>query len=78
MRPRPSPSRPIATDGPELDPELGARIEALCEEGRAFWDRFDAEVRRDDWHPFVAADYDAVRATLASLREPGRRFLEWG
>jgi len=26
----------------------------------------------------VAADYDAVRATLVSLRQPGRRFLEWG
>ena len=26
----------------------------------------------------MAADYDAVRATLISLRKPGRRFLEWG
>ena len=43
-----------------------------------FWHRFDAEVRQDDWHPFVAADYDAVRATLVSLRRPGLRFLEWG
>mgnify|MGYP001207970826 FL=1 len=79
MRPRPSPDRAIAADGETaLDPELDTRIDALCEEGRAFWHRFDAEVRQDDWHPFVPADYDAVRAVLVSLRKPGRRFLEWG
>lgn len=55
-----------------------ARIEAVCEEGRSFWHRFDAEVRRERWHPFVAADYDQVRDVLLSLRAPGRRFLEWG
>ncbi len=76
---RPSPDRAIAADlGTELDRELGARIDALCEEGRAFWHRFDAEVRQDEWHPFVAADYDAVRAALIGLRKPGRKFLEWG
>lgn len=78
-RSRPSPGRAIAADKePPLDQELGARIDALCEEGRAFWHRFDAEVRQDEWHPFVAADYDAVRTALISLRQPGRRFLEWG
>ena len=78
-RRRPSRDRQIATDeGPDLDPEVGARIDALCEEGRAFWHRFDVEVRQDDWHPFVAADYDSVRTVLVSLRKPGRRFLEWG
>ena len=64
--------------GPDLDPELGARIDALCEEGREFWHRFDLEVRQDDFHPFVAADYDAVLAALMPLRKPGQRFLEWG
>jgi hypothetical protein len=69
----------IATrPGSPLDPEVGARIDALCEEGREFWHRFDAEVRQDDWHPFVAADYDAVLAALLALRKPGCRFLEWG
>jgi len=69
----------IATDGrPELDPELRARIEVVCEEGRAYWDRFDAEVRQREWHPFVAADYAAVLDVLVPLREPRRRFLEWG
>ena len=44
----PSRNGPIAADGvPDLDPELAARIDALCEEGRVFWDRFDADVRQD-------------------------------
>jgi hypothetical protein len=63
---------------PDLDAALSQRIDAVCEEGRAFWHRFDTEVRQHDWHPFVAADYDSIRSTLLLLREPGRRFLEWG
>jgi hypothetical protein len=63
---------------PESAAALRARIDSVCEEGRAFWHRFDAEVRQKSWHPFVAADYDAVRAALESLHVPGRRFLEWG
>jgi hypothetical protein len=35
-------------------------------------------VRREKWHPFVAADYDRVLEALLPLRQPGRRFLEWG
>ena len=61
-----------------LDPSVRARIDAVCEEGRAFWHRFDAEVRLKRWHPFVAVDYDSVLTVLESLRAPGRRFLEWG
>ena len=74
--------QPIVTedvqDLPGIDDALRARIDTLCEEGRSFWHRFDAEVRQDHWHPFVAADYDCVLDALVSLREPGRRFLEWG
>ena len=74
------PTLPATTTdaGLTLDGKLGARIDALCEEGRELWHRFDSEVRRDRWHPFVAADYDSVRSALISLRQPGRRFLEWG
>lgn len=61
-----------------LEPDLQARIDSVCEEGRAYWHRFDAEVRQVSWHPFVPADYDCVRAALEPLRVPGRRFLEWG
>jgi hypothetical protein len=69
----------MVTEGaPALDRELEARIDALFEEGRDYWHRFDAEVRQDDFHPFVPADYDAVRTALVSLRKPGRTFLEWG
>ena len=61
-----------------MGPLLAQRIDALCEEGRDFWHDFDARVRQDAWHPFVAADYELVRDSLLALRRPGRRFLEWG
>ena len=67
-----------AAEAPDPDPVLRARIDAVCEEGRELWHRFDAEVRQQRWHPFVAADYDVVRSALEPLRAPGRRFLEWG
>lgn len=35
-------------------------------------------MRDRDFHSFVAADYDAVRAALMAHRAPGARFLEWG
>ena len=62
----------------DIDARLRTRIDELCEEGRSFWHAFDAEVRQDDFHPFVAADYGCVLDALVALREPGRRFLEWG
>jgi hypothetical protein len=65
-------------EGREPEAAIRARIDAVCEEGRAYWHRFDAEVRQKSWHPFVAADYDAVRVALQSVFAPGRRFLEWG
>lgn len=63
---------------PSLDPALQGRLDALLAEGWEIWDRFDREVRDLNWHPFVAADYERVLATLVSLRAPGKRFLEWG
>lgn len=71
----PAEVRPAAA---ELDPVLRARLHALAEEGRDFWDRFDAEVRQKDFHPFVPADYERVLQALLPLRAPGVRFLEWG
>lgn len=62
----------------EVEAALSRRLDSLCEEGRDFWHEFDARVRRDHWHSFVAADYDEVREALQSLRRPGCRFLEWG
>ena len=72
---------PISTTAPGLPPvddELRARIAALCEEGWEIWRRFDTEVRQNEWHPFVPADYDAVLDALVAVRAPGLRFLEWG
>ena len=63
---------------PEVDEALRARLIALCTEGWALWDKFDEEVRRHHFHPFVAADYDAVVDALMLFRAPGLRFLEWG
>jgi hypothetical protein len=62
----------------DLDPELNVRLAELADAGRAIWNRFDVQVRRHVFHPFVPADYDAVLGSLLALREPGLRFLEWG
>lgn len=62
----------------DVDEALRARLAALCTEGWAIWDRFDLEVRTDHFHPFIAADYDAVLKSLLPHRGPNRRFLEWG
>lgn len=67
-------------DGATLD--LDARLDALLADGWAVWERFDRAVRESDFHPFVPADYEVVRAALLSLRGslpmPVPRFLEWG
>jgi hypothetical protein len=62
----------------ELDAALRARLDSLIDEGRDLWDSFDLQVRQEQFHPFVAADYDRVLQALLALRAPGLRFLEWG
>ncbi len=61
-----------------LDATLQRRLRELFDEGDELWDRFDRAVRRQAFHPFVAADYDVVLEALLPLRAPGLRFLEWG
>lgn len=61
-----------------IDPALEARLAAVIADGRAIWERFDREVRRDAFHPFMPADYPGVLEALKALRAPGQRFLEWG
>jgi hypothetical protein len=72
----------MESNGPDpaavLEPALRARIEALMEDGRQLWDRFDIEVRQHDWHPFVATDFDLLLSALLAVRAPGLSFLEWG
>lgn len=60
------------------DEALAARLDAVCADGWAIWERFDRTTRARGFHPFVAADYDIVRTALLPLRREGRRFLEWG
>ena len=62
----------------ELDDALRARIAAVINDGRDFYERFEEEVRSRAFHPFIPADYENVLPTLLSLRAPGLRFLEWG
>lgn len=67
------------TDGqPPLDADLLTRLKEICYEGWEIWSRFDVRVRGESFHPFVAAEYEDVLTALISVREPGRRFLEWG
>jgi hypothetical protein len=62
----------------EMDAVLSARLTSLREEGRAIWNRFDSDVRRIRFHPFMPSDYECVLQALMTLRRPGLRFLEWG
>lgn len=62
----------------EMDAVLSARLASLLEEGCRLRDRFESEVRRVRFHPFVASDYEGVLQALVGLRRPGLRFLEWG
>jgi hypothetical protein len=62
----------------ELPDELRIRIAELIWEGRRLWDRFDADVRQHEFHPFVPADYEMMLDLLLQLRQPGLSFLEWG
>lgn len=73
-----SPFRGDMTQPAADDPALGARLDAVCADGWAFSEHFERTVREPGFHPFVAADYEVVRAALLRLRAPGLRFLEWG
>jgi hypothetical protein len=68
----------ITTNPQAIDTALRARLSAACADGWRSWERFEAEVRDHEFHPFVAADYEIVLKALLPLRGPGLRFLEWG
>ncbi len=74
---RPSPSGPAALR-PTDDDALRTRLAALCAEGWRLWERFSADEVERPFHPFVAADYEAVGQALWPHRGRGLRFLEWG
>jgi len=62
----------------DSDAALEARLDDVCAAGWDLWEHFDRTVREREFHPFIAADYDVVRAALHRHRRPGARFLEWG
>jgi hypothetical protein len=64
--------------GHAIDAVLRTRLTSLFDEGWEIWQRFDQEVRKQHWHPFIPADYESVLDALLPLRRPGLRFLEWG
>lgn len=62
----------------ELPQELLARIEALNEEGRTIFERFERDVRSAEFHPFKPANYDSIVDVLLPYVDECRTFLEWG
>lgn len=63
---------------PPEDLQRSARVSALCDAGWEMWEAFSAGDTERPFHPFVAADYDVVRAALWPYRARPLRFLEWG
>lgn len=61
-----------------VEDALQTKLTALIAEGREMAHAFDRDVRQENWHPFIAADYDVVLRQLMLLRRPGTRFLECG
>lgn len=70
---RPPPDAPAVTE-----PALRAKLDTLYEDGHEHFHRFDSDVRKRSFHPFVPADYNDVESILLPLVRPGARFLEWG
>lgn len=62
----------------DLPPEVLERLEALHEEGRTIFERFERDVRSAEFHPFKPANYDAVVDALLPFVGECRTFLEWG
>lgn len=65
-------------DPPDVDPALRVRLAELCQDGWEVFDQFSLSSWEDDFHPFVAADYEVVLEALLPFRAPGLKFLEWG
>ena len=67
----------LAGDGNGVSGTLRSRLTQLYAQSRIIVDRFQTEVSRDDWHPFVPATYEVVEQALAPFPR-GLKFLEWG
>lgn len=62
----------------ELEAPLRRSLNELYDEGQRIWEQFDREVRQQEWHPFVNANYATVESALLPFRGKAQRFLEWG
>lgn len=61
-----------------MEDALRTKLTKLIAEGREIARAFDRDVRKKNWHPFIAADYDVVLRQLLRLRRSGASFLECG
>lgn len=66
------------TQPADIERVLRTRLDDLCAEGWAIFERFDLEVRDHHFHPFIASEYEVVLDALMQYRGQGVRFLEWG
>ena len=62
----------------DITPPLRTTLDTLYDLGQHIWEEFDRDVRQQNWHPFVNANYTTVERALLPFRSAGRRFLEWG
>ena len=65
-------------DGMSVEPALQDRLAGLCHEGWEIFEQFSRSSVEDEFHPFVAAEYEVVQAVLVRFRGEGLKFLEWG
>src|SRR5438477_7219272 len=61
-----------------MEDTLLAKIKDVIAEGKEIARAFERDVRAENWHPFVAADYDVVLHQLLELRRPDASLLELG
>lgn len=80
VRPTPAREPSLPPTEPFLDPSLRIPLTALFREGRELWERFDVDVRRREWHPFVPGNYEGILEAVLAHRGPlpAGKFLEWG
>lgn len=62
----------------DLDEKLRHKLTELQEEGFEIWQKFDIDVRQDNFHPFVPGEYEKALQILLDARGDHLKFLEWG
>ena len=52
---------------PDVEAVLKERLRRICDDGRAVWGTFEAQIRNHRFHTFVPGDYECVLAALTAL-----------